>query len=239
MAKEVISYREMCRREGTRLRRGMHFGLGGHYSVLLMSVLPRAPYRDGIQDGGTTILYQGHDEPQSDAVPHPKIVDQPLRTARGRPTENAKFYQAAQAYKQGLRPPEAVRLYEKCRPGLWLYRGVFHLVDAWQEHDGKRQVCTFKLLAVEAGDDEGQAVEFPPKPRRSIPRAIKLAVWRRDGGKCVLCGAVNNLHFDHIVPISQGGTSNTAENIQLLCARHNLAKGDRWTYNSRATSLAK
>jgi 5-methylcytosine-specific restriction endonuclease McrA len=30
---------------------------------------------------------------------------------------------------------------------------------------------------------------------------------------------------DHIVPISKGDTSDTADNIQLLCARHNLVKG--------------
>jgi 5-methylcytosine-specific restriction endonuclease McrA len=52
-------------------------------------------------------------------------------------------------------------------------------------------------------------------------------VWRRDGGKCVICGASDELHFDHIVPYSKGGTSLVAENIQLLCARHNLQKRDR------------
>jgi 5-methylcytosine-specific restriction endonuclease McrA len=30
--------------------------------------------------------------------------------------------------------------------------------------------------------------------------------------------------FDHILPLSKGGTSLKAENIQLLCARHNLSK---------------
>jgi hypothetical protein len=32
---------QMCHREGARLRRGMHFGLGSHYSVLLRSVQPQ------------------------------------------------------------------------------------------------------------------------------------------------------------------------------------------------------
>ncbi|MBU1705892.1 hypothetical protein KKG19_04190 [Patescibacteria group bacterium] len=30
-----------------------------------------------------------------------------------------------------------------------------------------------------------------------------------------------------MVPFSKGGTSLKAENIQLLCARHNLAKRDK------------
>jgi HNH endonuclease len=226
MTKEFMSYSEMCRREGVGLRRGMHFGHGDAYSVLLMSVQPRAPYRDHIAADGTTLIYEGHNEPKSVAVPHPKAVDQPAYTAYGTATQNAKFHQAAQAYKCGQLSPERVRIYEKCRPGLWLYRGLFHLVDSWQERDGKRRVYKFKLVAVD-GKDEGQTPVLPPRPRRRIPRAVKVTVWQRDGGKCVVCGRTDKLHFDHIVPIAKGGTSNAADNIQLLCAHHNLAKGAR------------
>jgi 5-methylcytosine-specific restriction endonuclease McrA len=42
-----------------------------------------------------------------------------------------------------------------------------------------------------------------------------------------MCGATDELHFDHILPFARGGTSLTAANVQLLCARHNLAKSDR------------
>ncbi|HNW58938.1 MAG TPA: HNH endonuclease [bacterium] len=42
-----------------------------------------------------------------------------------------------------------------------------------------------------------------------------------------MCGAEDELHFDHIVPFAKGGTSLTAANVQLLYARHNLAKRDR------------
>jgi hypothetical protein len=56
MAKALVSYLHMCRREGAGLRRGMHFGLGGSYSVLLMSVQPRAPYQDRIAADGTTLI---------------------------------------------------------------------------------------------------------------------------------------------------------------------------------------
>jgi hypothetical protein len=37
MANEVISYLEMCAREGTNLQRGMNLGLDGNHSVVLMS----------------------------------------------------------------------------------------------------------------------------------------------------------------------------------------------------------
>ena len=60
-----------------------------------------------------------------------------------------------------------------------------------------------------------------------IPPAVKLAVWKRDSGRCVQCGSTENLHFDHIIPWSRGGASDTAENVQLLCGRHNIHKGSR------------
>jgi 5-methylcytosine-specific restriction endonuclease McrA len=61
---------------------------------------------------------------------------------------------------------------------------------------------------------------------RLIPSQVKLEVWKRDEGQCVKCGSKDNLHFDHIIPFSKGGSSLVAANIQLLCARHNLQKRD-------------
>ncbi len=227
MSNNVISYIEMCRREGASLQQGMNFGLGGNHSVILMSVRPNAPYRDSIEDGGTTLVYEGHDNPKGASCPNPKVVDQPLKYPTGRPTQNGKFHTAAQATKHGQRPPERVRVYEKIRPGIWAYNGVFHLIDSWTEQDEYRTVRKFKLSAVEGEEDFDQPVRLNPEHRRLIPTQVKLEVWQRDGGKCTICGATDELHFDHILPFAKGGTSLSAANVQLLCARHNLAKSDR------------
>lgn len=58
---------------------------------------------------------------------------------------------------------------------------------------------------------------------RYIPPAVKLAVWRRDQGKCVQCGSKDKLEYDHIIPTSKGG-SNTERNVQLLCEKCNREK---------------
>jgi hypothetical protein len=59
---------------------------------------------------------------------------------------------------------------------------------------------------------------------RSIPTLVKMYVWQRDGGKCVLCGSNEKLEYDHIIPIAKGG-SNTERNVQLLCESCNRRKG--------------
>ncbi len=223
MANDILSYIEMCRREGLSLQRGMNFRAGGDYSIILMSQRSDAPYRDRIEDDGATLIYEGHDEPKRMGLPDPKAVDQPATTSRGTLTENGKFYQAARA----TGPPERVRVYEKIRSGIWSYNGLFHLVDAWIEHDGRRYVYKFKLTAVNDDTPPVEPATTDLESTRLIPSSVKLEVWQRDGGRCVMCGATDNLHFDHIIPYSKGGTSLRAENIQLLCARHNLAKRDR------------
>jgi hypothetical protein len=43
MSDNVISYIDMCRREGLRLQAGMNFGVGNNHSVILMSVRRNAP----------------------------------------------------------------------------------------------------------------------------------------------------------------------------------------------------
>jgi len=217
----------MCQREGASLQQGMNFGLGGHHSVILMSVRPNSPYRDRVEDGGTTLIYEGHDFPKNAACPNPKLRDQPDKYASGRLTQNGKFLEAAQAFKNGERPPHRVRVYEKIRPGIWAYNGVFHLTDAWSERDENRKVFKFRLIGVEGDDDLSLPPRVNAERRRLIPTPVKLEVWKRDGGKCAVCGAVDELHFDHIVPFARGGTSLTTANVQLLCARHNLEKRDR------------
>lgn len=62
------------------------------------------------------------------------------------------------------------------------------------------------------------------KSRTPIPREVKQTVFERDGGRCIECDSDFELQFDHVIPVALGG-ANTVENLQLLCAPCNKAKG--------------
>ena len=223
MENEIISYIEMCQREGLSLQKGMNFLGDRAYAVVLMSLRPNAPYRDRIEDEGLTLTYEGHDVPGGKGEDDPKSVDQPEVRPSGKLTENGQFHRAAQDHKLHARRPRRVRVYEKIKPGIWSYNGRFRLVDSWREADRGRQVFKFKLELAEGEDGAVAEAEF--EHRRLIPSWVKQEVWKRDRGQCVKCGEPDGLHFDHDLPFSKGGSPATPENIQLLCARHNLQKG--------------
>lgn len=219
---DVISYEDMCRAEGKRLQKGMNVQRGRPNAVFLMSRRANAPYTDIIEEDGTVLVYQGHDirpAPGHD----PKLEDQPLKNQDGTLTDNGKFFALAQQAKAGS-TPRRVHVYEKIQTSIWVYNGAFELIDAWTERRGGREVCKFKLRLVPEAADTTYRVDENP---RLIPGDVKATVWKRDEGKCAMCGLSDNLHFDHVIPYSKGGTSLKAENIQLLCARHNLSKGSR------------
>ncbi len=224
---DVISYIEMCAEEGVNLQRGMNFRLRGKTSVILMSLRAGAPYADRIEDNGQTLIYEGHDIARTLDGPDPKSVDQPQSYPGGRPTQNGLFLEAAQQFRKRQSPAEEVKVFEKIRSGIWVYNGLFRLVDGWREDSDGRSVFKFKLELTDISPSAQSLRKAVLDHDRIIPSAVKLEVWKRDKGCCVQCGSKQNLHFDHVIPYSEGGTSKDARNIQLLCLRHNLAKRDK------------
>lgn len=227
MRDEILSYREMCDREGLQtLQRGMNYRLKSEYSVVLMSRRSNAPYRDRILEDGRTIEYEGHDTPRRTIDVNPKSVDQPRVSPNGNPTQNGLFADSVEGYLRGDREPELVRVYEKVFPGVWSEKGFFSLNEYKLGFDGKRKVFKFYLTVTERSP-EALADRDRVSISRLIPSEVKKVVWKRDKGKCVLCGAVDDLHFDHDIPWSKGGSSITAQNVRILCARHNIEKRDK------------
>jgi hypothetical protein len=223
---DVVSYIEMCAEEGVNLQRGMNFRLRNDRSLILMSLRKGAPYTDSVVDNGRVLIYEGHDVARTQGGPDPKRTDQQDFYPGGRPTQNGLFCDAVERFKRNGSPAERVKVFEKIRAGIWVYNGLFALTDAWQEESNGRKVFKFKLELLEDSSLDVPDVTAIERDRL-IPSAVKLEVWKRDKGRCVVCGSQTNLHFDHVIPYSKGGSSRETKNIQILCAKHNLGKRDR------------
>ena len=123
----------------------------------------------------------------------------------------------------------------------YLYKDAIYQVTGVLSNEQKT------LLVIDAFDAERrkferikskQASVIPPGgfKREKIPEEVRIYVWQRDGGKCVKCSSRENLEYDHIIPVSKGG-SNTARNIELLCEKCNREKSSDIGNPSSGSSL--
>ena len=70
--------------------------------------------------------------------------------------------------------------------------------------------------------------------RAKMSNSLRYDIMKRDGFRCVLCGAKAfdsiTLHVDHIIPIAKGGKTEW-DNLRTLCDRCNSGKRDKYDYN--------
>ena len=125
-------------------------------------------------------------------------------------------------------------------PFPWFRGSNIHLFGAalWEYSKSESRFTPeeMRLLLLEKADRErlrferlknkfsGVAGEKIGSEREQIPEGVRIFVWRRDLGKCIKCGSSERLEFDHIIPVTKGG-SNTERNVQLLCEPCNRSKG--------------
>lgn len=68
----------------------------------------------------------------------------------------------------------------------------------------------------------------PSRPQRSpITKRVRFEIFKRDGFRCVYCGATPmqaSLHVDHVVAVVDGG-SNEPTNLVTSCEECNVGKG--------------
>lgn len=224
----ILNHYDIAKIEGMSLQRGMNFRPNGKdYSIFLMSVRGGSPYNDSFDVDGKKLFYEGEDVSSKEKT-DPKHFDQPFFTKTGKLSNNGKFYQAAENYKLSRRQKaERVKVYEKITNNVWYDKGLFELIDVEYKYSDLEKRRVFKFILLPLGElkisgEEKDQFEFS----RRIPTEIKRMVWERDNAQCSYSGCGNkvNLHFDHIIPWSKGGSSVNPENIQILCEKHNLSK---------------
>lgn len=70
-----------------------------------------------------------------------------------------------------------------------------------------------------------QLVILKTTKRTQIPNDVLAFVLKRDREQCVECGALSDLQFDHLLPVSRGG-NNEPDNLRILCKSCNLSRGN-------------
>jgi len=99
-----------------------------------------------------------------------------------------------------------------------------------------------KCEVLEEHDEEIHSISFtmkipsvlrmlmPARIKRKVPvKFTRLNIFTRDGWKCQYCGdkfSSNELTFDHVVPVTQGGRKSW-ENITTACVDCNSRKAGR------------
>jgi len=134
------------------------------------------------------------------------------------------------AYEKAFSPRSNVEPV-KIDSSRWVFNNILYQIQGTFDDDQSRLLVLeefdkerrlFEKLKTKF-DEEASSDIASKRPR--IPEQVRVEIWRRDGGKCARCGSREKLEYDHIVPISKGG-SNTARNIELLCEKHNRSKSD-------------
>lgn len=74
--------------------------------------------------------------------------------------------------------------------------------------------------------------------RKGIGKRLRFEILKRDGFRCLYCGATpatSLLHVDHVVPVAEGGTNDPA-NLVTSCSGCNLGKSDVLLEESQITA---
>ena len=148
---------------------------------------------------------------------------------------------------------EEVRALLANKLGKMSYEDVLEVVlDAFLEKQSPKRKShrreKQRQVRTEATREKTNATTSPSQPpkavvpsehTRHIPAAVRDKVFVRDKGRCAYsgmtgerCGATHGLQIDHIVPYGRSGR-NTADNVRLLCAKHNRMEAVR-IYGSSA-----
>jgi 5-methylcytosine-specific restriction endonuclease McrA len=123
---------------------------------------------------------------------------------------------------------EPIPLFEAAGRRWWWYRDRFYWEDegygpldvvALVADRERRRRRTLDRAHAALHQERASASRRDP-----LPRELRLAVWRRDRGRCRECGNGFDLQYDHVIPLALGGATSVG-NLQLLCGDCNRAKG--------------
>lgn len=85
-------------------------------------------------------------------------------------------------------------------------------------------VYDFELRWIDQDYEEKYGPAPKSKVRKTLPKATREHIFKRDGYACLHCKSTTDLSIDHIIPVVHGG-GDELENLQTLCRVCNSKKG--------------
>jgi 5-methylcytosine-specific restriction endonuclease McrA len=117
----------------------------------------------------------------------------------------------------------------------WSWDGYDHVVFESDGHQylevRSRTSAGVSVIHYESCPCKATPTVKNPQPRY-FSKEMRMRKYSEQAGICPHCKKhfeFNEMHGDHIVPYSKGGTT-TFDNLQMLCAPCNLKKGNRYSY---------
>jgi hypothetical protein len=148
-------------------------------------------------------------------VPDPWMLDERFPLTRDELDEAQRQHQAGAA----LVRPDVWWIHDDIVFAPRNYTREMVELQIWDQ-DRRRDARFERLRKIRAREED-----FGTARREAIPGEVRAFVWRRDEGRCVSCGADEDLQFDHVIPVVKGG-GNGIGNVQILCGDCNRMKSD-------------
>ena len=109
----------------------------------------------------------------------------------------------------------------------WQYHNEFYAADLQLDQTDIEALLISREMRNQRQLNNARAIRHAGNvaatKRQAIPDDVKQFVFERDKGQCVNCHSQVELQFDHVIPVSLGG-SNSLENLQVLCGPCNRKK---------------
>jgi hypothetical protein len=140
-----------------------------------------------------------------------------------------KIHKDEFAHGSNLQMKAPVRLLQVNERTYWQFQNRFYWDNDDLQPDQIHALLVTKQQREQRRIEQAQQIfamgdgPRPPQQRGHIPDDVKHLVWTRDRGPCRRCGSQTELQFDHVIPVSLGGSSQP-ENLQILCGPSNRRK---------------
>ena len=150
----------------------------------------------------------------------------PLQSVKASGVPDKVFFSIEQANAQKMKLASPTTSFSRS------VQVLYYTPQRGSKHEFNRDYSCERLIELQEEIKKAKIYKTQREEERSkMTNSLRYDVLKRDGFRCVLCGASADdgakLHVDHIIPVSKGGQT-TMGNLRTLCDRCNTGKRDKY-----------